>query len=285
MEPISDEVLMDLDRFAEPQGGDRVMTYKLFRQSVYKGQQNGWPAPRIISYLERVSGAPLPDNVRRSLEEWQALHERIVFRRGVTLVQAAAQATLDRLLEIPELAHALGRRVTETVALSTDSVEKTAAALRRHGWLPLITPAGQRQAPNSLHADADGRLRFVHAAPSIHALGRVAPFSEPVDGVRQITRQSIRNALRAKGATVDSILADLQAVHAGALPWELAIDIKAWGKYYGDATMDTLTLIELRDRGVLKELTTDPDLKPYLQPFEAGQRALAVVNRQHLDTV
>ncbi|MFQ5858676.1 MAG: helicase-associated domain-containing protein [Anaerolineae bacterium] len=285
MEPISDQVLINLDRFAEPQGGDRVMTYKLTRQSVYRGQRSDWPVPQIISYLEKVSGAPVPDNVRRSLEEWQALHERIVFRRGVTLAQAADAAMLDRLLENPELADALGRRATDTVTLSTNSVKKTAAALRRGGWLPLITATGQRQAPDNLRANPDGRLRFVHAAPSIYALGRVAPYSEIVDDGWQITRQAVRDALRVKGTTVDSILEDLQSVHAGELPRELVIDIKAWGKYYGDATMDTLTLVQFRDHDVLKELIADPELKPYFQPFQAGRRALAAVDREHLDTV
>jgi hypothetical protein len=285
MEPISDEVLINLDRFAEPQGGDRVMTYELTRQSVYKGQRNGWSAPQIIGHLEKVSGAPLPANVRRSLEEWHALHERIVFRRGVTLAQAADSATLDRLLENPEIAVALGDRVLETVTRSTHPVKTAAAALRQQGWLPLITPAGQRQAPDSFRADADGRLRFVHAAPSIYALGRVAPYSEPIDDGWQITRAAVRNALRHKSVMVDTILTDLRSVHAGELPPELILNIKAWGKHYGDATMDTLTLVEFRDLDVLRELLADPELKPYLQPFQAGRRALATVDREHLDTV
>lgn len=285
MEPISDEVLLNLDRFAEPQGGDRVMSYQLTRQSVYRGQRDGWPVPKIVGFLEKVSEAPLPTNVRRSLEEWHALHERIVFRRGVTLAQAADKATLDQLLEEPKLARALGRRVTETVTLPSGSARKTATALRQHGWLPLITPAGQREVPNTVRADANGRLRFVHAAPSIYALGRVAPFSEFTGGEWRITPASVRAALQIKDVTVDTILANLRSVHIGELPRDLSLNIKAWGKYYGDAAMDTLTLIEFRDQEALQELLADPELQQYLRPFEAGRRALAVVDRQHLDTV
>jgi len=285
MEPISDRVLITLDHFAEPEGGgDRVMTYKLTRQSVYRGQKEGWDVPRIIAYLEQASGMRLPDNVRRSLEEWQALHERIVFRRGVTVVQAADVETLDQLLRDPELAPILGRRVTETVSLATRNVQGTAEALRRRGWLPLVTPAGQREAPDSLRVDEGGRLRFVHAAASIYALGRVAPFTEVVDGALRITPKAVQRALRS-GHTVDDILKALRSVHAGEPPRKLVIDIKAWGKYYGDAQMDTLTLIEFRDHDVLHELLADPDLVPYLRPFEAGPRALAAVDRQHLDRV
>lgn len=285
MEPISDQVLITLDRFAEPEGGgDRVMSYRLTRQSVYRGQQDGWDASRIIEYLEKSSGAALPGNVRRSLEEWQALHERIIFRRGVTLLQAADAGTLERLLRDPELAPALGRRVTENVTLAPGSAKETAEALRSRGWLPLITLAGQRQAPDSLRADEEGRLRFVHAAPSIYALGRVVPFTEAENGVRRITPRAVQQALR-HGHTVDSILEALRSVHAGDLPRRLVIDIKAWGKYYGDARMDTLTLVEFRDQDALRELMADRDLAPYLRPFEAGSRPLAIVDRQHLDAV
>lgn len=291
MEPISDQVLITLDRFADPEGGgDRVMTYRLARESVYRGQRDGWEVPRVIEYLEKASGVPLADNVRRSLEEWQALYERIVFRRGVTVAQAADTETLDRLLEDADAARALGRRITGSVTLPPGTVAETAGALRSRGWLPLITPADERKAPDSLKADEEGRLRFVHAAPSIYAVGRVASFTEEVDGVRQprarqITPRAVRQALRHGQTTVDDILTALRSVHAGEVPRKLIIDIKAWGKYYGDAQMDTLTLVEFRDHDALHELVADPDLAPYLKPFEAGPRPLAAVDRQHLDTV
>jgi hypothetical protein len=76
----------------------------------------------------------------------------------------------------------------------------------------------------------------------------------------------------------------LQSVHVGDLPEELTDNIKAWGNHYGNATMDTLTLIEFRDQEVLRELVADSDLAKILRPFEAGRRALAIVDRAHLDT-
>ena len=121
-------------------------------------------------------------------------------------------------------------------------------------------------------------------------LGRVAPYAEPVSNhgavtEYQITPATIQAALKIPGVTVQSILEDLQAVHAGDLPQELIHKIKAWGKYYGDAVMDTLTLVEFRDRKALQELLEDPALQRYLQPFQAGRRALAVVDREHLQEV
>ncbi|MEW5989703.1 MAG: helicase-associated domain-containing protein, partial [Chloroflexota bacterium] len=87
MEPIADEVLLVLDQFAESKGGDRVLTYELTRASVYRGQRHEWPVGRIIPYLESSAKQPLPANVRRTLEEWEALHQRIIIRRRVNLAQ------------------------------------------------------------------------------------------------------------------------------------------------------------------------------------------------------
>jgi hypothetical protein len=58
--------------------------------------------------------------------------------------------------------------------------------------------------------------------------------------------------------------------------------IKAWGQYYGDAAAETVTLIEFRDRMTLQELNARPELAPYLTPFVAGERALAVVPTEDL---
>jgi len=286
MEPISDQVLITLDHFSDVENaGDRVMSYKLTRQSVYRGQQNEWDAPRIITYLEEISGNPLPGNVRRSLEEWQTLHERIVIRRGVTLLQAANGNILDPLLQDPNLAPVLGRRVTEDVLFPSGTMSKTTNALYKKGWFPLTTPANQHEVPRCVRADVDGRLHFIHAAPSIYALGKVAPFSERSDGQYQITEKSVQAALQHRGTTVDSILESLRSVCIDEPPRNLVLAIKAWGKYYGNAKMDTLTLVQFRDKEILSELLADPDISPYLAPFKAGLRALAIVDREHIEKV
>jgi len=286
MEPISDQVLIALDHFADVESaGDRVMSYKLTRQSVYRGQQGEWDVPRIIAHLEKVSGNPLPGNVRRSLEEWQVLHERIVFRRGITLLQAADGKILDSLLQDPNLAQVLGRRVTENATLASGTIPQAMNALHKKGWFPLTTPANRRKVPKCARADVDGRLHFIHAAPSIYALGKVAPFSELSDSQYQITEKSVQAALKHRGTTVDSILESLRSVYIGEPPRNLILDIKAWGKYYGNAKMDTLTLVQFRDKEILSELLADPDISPYLTPFKAGIRALAVVDREHIEKV
>lgn len=197
MEPVADSVLIELDQFAELRGGDRAMTYELTRYSVYRGQRAGWNAQRIATFLEQHQGAPLPANVRRSLEEWQALHHRIVFYRSACVAQfaddeareAACKALSQSGFELTTLgpAHTLiaPANTDRLPSASGQIVSQVVDILTQAGWAPEVG----RPAPE--HDDTEGCLRLVSAsdpsgapifevifkqpAPSLFALGQLAP--------------------------------------------------------------------------------------------------------------
>lgn len=280
LEPVSDRVLGDLDEFAEAEGGDRALLYRLTRASVYRGQRAGWDVPRIVARLEALSAAPLPSNVRRSLDEWHALHNRIVIHRDAALLLSADAAVLDELLSDPRLAGLVGRRVAPEIALPAGKANELEQALRQSGWPALVTPRGQDDGAASVRLDESGQVSFLQPTPSLGARARLASL---VEGER-ITPHSVKAAIKA-GRSVEAILADLRAVHAGDLPRELVLQIKAWGGYYGQGALAQVTLLQVRDKGVLAELCADAELAPYLRPFEAGERALALVEASHVERV
>ena len=285
MEPIAEQVLMTLDEFTEFEGGDRALTYRLTRESVYRGQRNGWDAARIVNYLEDATHTPLPQNVKRSLEEWQALHERITIRRGISLLHAEDATTLDDLFANATLSPNLGRRIGNDVALSLDSAQAVNNALRDAGWVAVFTRQGQTDAPGSVTTDADGNVTLVHRTPSIYAYEGIEPFAEKIDARHaRITPASV-DAARKNKLDVPAMLGRLRAVHRGEVPAKLVTRIKAWGKYFGGAKLGMLTLIEFRDEQARGELMDDPELKPYLERFNAGNRPLALVRAESLERV
>ncbi len=285
MEPISENVLMTLDEFAQFEGGDRALTYRLTRESVYRGQRAGWDAARLIAYLQDATHAPLPQNVKRSLEEWQAVHERITIRRGVSLLQVEDAATLDELFANQAVAPKLGRRIGGDIALTSDPAGAVNAALRDAGWLALLTQRGQTNAPASVTADESGNVTFIHRTPSIYAYEGIEPFAERIDARHaRITPSSVAAATRIK-LSVPEMIARLKQVHRGEIPQPLVMRLKAWGKYYGGAKLGTLTLIEFRDEQARAELLDDPELKQCLDPFDAGKRPLALVRADSLEHV
>jgi len=285
MEPIAENVLMTLDEFTQFEGGDRALTYRLTRESVYRGQRNGWDAARIVAYLEEATHTPLSQNVKRSLEEWQALHERITIRRGVSLLQAEDTATLDELLANATLAPKLGRRVGVDVALTSESASVVNGALRDAGWLAVFTRRGQTDAPASVTTDAEGNVTLVHRTPSIYAYEGIEPFAERIDARHaRITPASVATATN-QNISVPTMIARLRQVHRGDIPAELITRLKAWGKYFGNAKLGTLTLIEFRDEQARAELLDDPKLKKHLERFDAGNRPLALVRAESLERV
>lgn len=285
MEPVSQDVLMSLDEFARFEGGDHALSYRLSRESVYRGQRSGWNADRVLAYLEQATHAPLPQNIRRSLEEWQSQHERIVFHRGVPVLQTEDAAALDELMANPALTPRLGRRVSDTVALPTGDITALASALRDANWLLVSTRREDTSAPASVVADAGGNIEFVQRTPSIYAYAAVEPFAESVDARHaRITPESIAAATE-RQTSVTILLDRLKRVHRGEIPAGLVTRIKAWGKYYGDARLGNLTLVEFRDEKARTELLADPELKPYLFRFDAGPHPLALVDPENVDRV
>ncbi|UCC64953.1 MAG: helicase-associated domain-containing protein [Anaerolineae bacterium] len=287
LDPISDHVLATLDQFAERVSAERAIEYKLTRQSVYAGQQRGWTTKRIVEYLEGVSDVPLPQNVARTLEEWEALHRRIVIHRRSALAQTATPEMMDALLANPVLAAHLGRHLLPTVALlkaNRDAVTRLEHQLQKEGLPPARTSR-----PNEAHRPCltladDRRLIFAHKVPSIFLFTTLGHFIElGTDGNWRLTPASVQQAL-SRGLTIDAILKELTDLHRGPLPAWAVKAVKAWGKYYGDAHLETLTLIQIPDVATLRELLDDPELSPYLRPF-IPDRGLARVDVAHLDEV
>ena len=287
LDPISDHVLATLDQFAERISAERAIEYKLTRESVYAAQQKGWTAKRVAEYLEESSDDPLPQNVARTLEEWEDLHRRIVIHRRTALAQTASPEIMDKLLTDRTLAMHLSRRLTPTVALlklDKNSVTQLERKLQQQSLPPARTiHASEARRPCLTLAD-DGRLLFSHKVPSIFLFSTLGRFVDPeAEGGWRLTPAAVQRGL-ASELSVDDILRELTDLHRGPLPAWVVKAVKAWGDFYGDARLGTLTLIQFRDSVALFELLSDPELSPHLQPF-IPERGLARVRADHLDEV
>jgi hypothetical protein len=274
LDPVNDALLVALDGFAERQSAERAVEYRLTRASVYAGQQAGWTADRIRAFLREHTGADLPGNVDRTLDEWQAQHERIVLHPAVTLAHGPAEV-FDALR-----ADLLAARPEPEVALLRDeaAIPALVSALRQRGLLPLVAASATVPA-HSVQADEAGGLRFVAPRPSLYLHGHLAAFANPAgpEGY-QIGADSVARALRA-GLRAKDIIARLQAVHRGPAPELLLRRIRAWAKHFGEAALEPFVLFQARDAATLAELRADPELASLLHDFApAPGKALAYVD-------
>ena len=285
LEPISDVVLSDIDHFAELQSDDRAVTYRLTREALYRGQQSGWSATRVIAFLESHQGGTLPANVRRSLEEWEAAHRRITIHRAACVVQFADAATEQALIGTlaPFEPQALGARFY----LLTGDDRDISRVLREAGWPPLVQT--DPEAGRALRVSDDGDVMFNQPTPSVYVLGQLAPFAElsmRADGSVQarLTEKSVRAAMSA-GLKLEQLFGTLERLHDGPLSDVLRERLRAWGSFYGSASLQQVALLSVADHHVLINLLRDPQIGRFISPVEGSTQPIAVVSLAHLEAV
>ncbi|MCB0086253.1 MAG: helicase-associated domain-containing protein, partial [Caldilineaceae bacterium] len=210
MGPVQFSQLAQLDLFAERQRADvGAFEYRLTRESVYAAQQSGMDASTIQQTLGQMSGGELPQNVRRTLEEWSAHHERIVFHTRVDLLQTADQALLTKLQETAASGAQMERPLTPTVALIKGlSQKKLVTALLAAEILPVISSANPNAADASVVITETGLIQPIHRAPSLHLRGRLARVAAEDDDGWRLTKESVRR-VGGSQKKVEALLADL----------------------------------------------------------------------------
>ncbi len=283
-DPISDSVLARLDSFANRLNAERAIEYDLSRESVYRAQLAGQSAPAIAAWLEQVTGTPLPQNVARTLAEWQAAFERIVVRSQVGWVEAATPELVDSLLADPRVQAAIVKRASPTgLIVRSGKMEAVERALLAASELPRRNARADAAQPGSIIMTEDGVVRPAQPAPSLYVHGALQPFTEPTKGCWRITPASVSRAA-ANGTDAAAILTQLASMAAGPVPAELQSQIKAWSKHYGSASIATVTLAQFRDQDTVDELLRDPELARVLKPFiPAAKLGLASIAPDKLE--
>ncbi|MBC7261644.1 MAG: helicase-associated domain-containing protein, partial [Chloroflexi bacterium] len=238
----------------------------------------------IIAFLDHESSTPMPQNVRLTLQEWGRYHERIVFFRGVSLCQVADPSVLDHLLADSSCKALLDHRISPTAALIGDSkrLRDLVKALQSKGFLPTVTSPLDKQ-PSSLTLEPDGHIRFRHRVPDFHLLHQLTPFTEMREAGPLISKKSVSKAVNA-GWTAERIIETMRLLCGKPPPPEMVSKIKVWGRYYGDAAMKKVTLLQLKNAEVLQELSKDPEVGPLIVPF-SPPGALAIVRDEDVETL
>jgi hypothetical protein len=285
-DPISDSVLARLDSFAVRLNAERAIEYELSRESVYRAQLSGQSVSEIKAWLGEVTGAALPQNVARSLDEWQAAFERIVVRPRVGWLETASPELVDALLGDPGLHGAILKRPTPTgLIVRADQVDALEQALLAAGELPARTSTPEAARRASISLGEDGAIRFAHAVPSLYVYGLLQPFCDRTPAGWRITHASVARAATI-GLDAATILATLQDMALNGVPEVLQVRIKAWSRHYGSASVATLTLVQFRDQDALDELLGDLELARYLRPFRPEARlGLATIEPDAVEQV
>ncbi len=205
--PVSESLLIKLDRFAERVGLEHIAQYRLTRASVTRAIQMGLHTDAIQQVLEEASGsggnggngsnggsrAEIPQNVQYSLVEWERQARRIELWQGATVLEVDDASMLDMLLASEDTRSLLGRRLSPTLAVvAPHQLAAVQEVLWRRDYLPALTPAPEHD--NLLD---NGRLTAREAQWRLHDDGLLQPLYAVTDLylAAEIDRISIQDEL------------------------------------------------------------------------------------------
>ncbi len=272
--PVSEAMLVNLDRFAERTSLEHIAQYRLTKASVTRAIQMGLRAETIQQMLEQASGGPIPQNVEYSLREWERQARRVELWCGVTLIEVDDAALLDALFADEQTRPLFGRRLAPLLAeVFTDQLSTVQEILWQHDYLPALVSAPlhdsllesgrfpTREAQwRLLHS---GLLLPCHAVLDLYLAAEVERITEldEASGWRKITPAAIQKACSA-GLPLEHIVRFLQHYCAGGVPASFSIRLKLWGGGYDQQNMievEHAPLLRLSAQ-VLQDIQADEEL-------------------------
>jgi len=284
MGPVPLRVLASLDQFAEREKvSESVITYRITRDAAYRAFQRGDTAKTILAYLDEATGQPPPQNVMRSLEEWQHQHERIIVHRRVSIMQVDSPELLAQLLADERLRRLLHQLDDRTVWFRVSKLEEVQAQLRALELLPAYSAGLEADVAHSLQWAGDDLVPCV-TLPSLYVSGMLSRIAEACNGRWTLTPASVRMAT-SLGIGPLEIIALLEKMTGAPLSDDWTKRIKSWGNHFGAGTTAQARLLRLERQEALAELRrADARLRRWLHPLPEATN-IAAVDVNHWDDV
>lgn len=297
--PVSEALLVSLDRFAERVRLEHIAQYHLSKASVTRAIQLGLTAETMQEILEQAAGGTIPQNVQYSLGEWERQARRIEFWRNAVLLEVDDPALLDELCADPEARAWVLRRLAPTLAeVSREHLAELQELLWQRDYLPAISSAARHQnllAGASLpthepqwRLTPNGLLEPCYPLAHLYLATELERFTEldEATGWRRITPASLQQALDA-GLALDGIIRFLQHYCADGIPGSLLIRLKLWGSGYAshpDLHIETAPLLSLSPQA-LSDILADEEIGPLLGTPVPEEERLVRVPQEKLERV
>ena len=293
--PVSEALLILLDRFAERISLDLVARYRISRNSITRALQSGLQGEAILRKLEQMAGHELPQNVRYSLLEWERQARRIEIWPHMTLLEVDDPSLLDAILADEQKRLLFGRRFSPQLV---EVVSSQLAAVQDLFWqrneLPAHTVVGSltngsepgKQYTSTSSSEPqwrlleNGLLEPLYAVSDLYQTREAQRFCvvDPQTSWYCITAAGVRHAL-AEGLELADILRFLQRACIDAIPGSFLIRLKLWGGGYqapDDIVIEQAPLLRLPN-DIFQDIPADEELRALLgSEIEPAYRLLRI---------
>ena len=112
---------------------ENAAIYKLDFPSIIKAHDNNITPQKIKKDLQKASGKPLPDNVIRSLEDWQLKIGRVKIHT-LTVLETDDALLLEEIKHIKGLSDIIISNLPHAVAINNKQTKKTKTIIEKNGW-------------------------------------------------------------------------------------------------------------------------------------------------------
>ena len=304
--PVSEGLLVKLDRFAERVKLEHIAQYRLTKASVTRAIQLGLSIEDILAVLQGGQGqavAPtdvdIPQNVRYSLAEWERQARRVELWPDAALIEVDDPALLDSLLAGEATRALFRRRLSPTLAeVVAPRLSALQAALWQRHYLPAITPAPEQDALGESERRGargpqwqlrdDGLLRPLYAVTDLYLAAEITRFTTHDEQTSwpRITPATIQRAIENELA-LNAIIRFLQTYCDGGIPPSFLIRLKLWGGGYGEHSsvrVEQMPMLYLSEQA-LQDVRADEALRVLLDAVVPAEGRLVRVPREHLEQV
>ncbi|MGQ3477653.1 helicase-associated domain-containing protein [Paenibacillus sp. TY11] len=138
---VAYDVRWRLECCCERVTGDRMVVYRITRESVTEAIELGMKAKAIPALLDKYSRTGVPDHVRMAVEQWAGNVGRTAFAT-VTLLRCGTQEDADMVARHPALEGLLERLGDRDFIIPANSAVKIRKTLAAIGLSPRCEPEG-----------------------------------------------------------------------------------------------------------------------------------------------
>ncbi|MGB8344268.1 MAG: helicase-associated domain-containing protein [Ktedonobacteraceae bacterium] len=299
--PVSEGLLVKLDRFAERVKLEHIAQYRLTKASVTRAIQLGLHVEDILPVLQGAAdpGIDIPQNVRYSLAEWERQARRVELWQNAALIEVDDPALLDSLLADEATRALFRRRLSSTLAEAVASrLPALQAVLWQRDYLPAITPAPEQDALGESERRGargpqwqlrdDGLLRPLYTVVDLYLAAEVAQFTTRDEQTSwpRITPATIQHAIES-GLALSAIIRFLQAYGDGGVPPSFLMRLRLWGGGYGEHSsirVEQMPMLYLSEQA-LQDVRADDALRVLLDAAVPAEGRLVRVPHEHLEQV
>ncbi|MBU9706946.1 helicase-associated domain-containing protein [Paenibacillus sp. AK121] len=136
---VAYDVRWRLECCCERVTGDRMVVYRITRESITEAIELGMEAKEIPALLDKYSRTGVPEHVRLAVEQWAGNVGRTAFAT-VTLLRCGTQEDADMVARHPALEGLLERLGDKDFMIPVHSADKIRKALAAIGLSPRLEP-------------------------------------------------------------------------------------------------------------------------------------------------